>query len=372
MTDEFKDMWDAISGETLSDSERSAMRARLRMYMTEHPVRIPFTMRISDAFSAFLSPSHAALQFASAAVAFVAIAGTGTAYAAGNSLPGEPLYGFKINLEEPIQGAFALSAEAQATWNAQLAARRLSEAEQLAVKNQLTPAAASAVTSGLDQATENFDANVAELATSSSNAATAANLESNMEATLTANTQVLSAIQSAVPSAAPSIQPLLTRVKTRAEAVSTARTQLDIAAASSSTTIVKAAAEQQLTVAEGQLNGSSAVDASSTASNSSGTQTEQAMQAGQQSLNNGNYGVALATFQTVAVAAQEANITATAIDQLATAGVQITTSASSTIAVTATSSESTAISSVATSTSESATTTATSTGLLDGLHKQTK
>lgn len=224
MTDESRDPKGALSGASLSEREKDSIRARLQGFMNVHPSRAPLSVRALDAISSIWEVSivrSRGVQFAAGALALVLVAGTGTAYAAGNALPGQPLYGIKVNIEEPIQGAFATSAQAQAEWNAQLTARRLTEAETLAAQNELTPQAVSAVTSGLDQATERFDANVAQIATSSNNATIAANLESNMEVTLAANTQVLSQLQSAVPSAARSIAPLLSRV----------RTHLDMAAA---------------------------------------------------------------------------------------------------------------------------------------------
>jgi hypothetical protein len=354
MTDEIKDLLEALSGAPLSEEEKTSVRTGLRTFMNEHPASVPWHVRMLDTIEHIADMVYSPrMQAVMASLALVVVAGTGTAYAAGNALPGQPLYAIKVNIEEPVQGAFATSAQAQASWNAELASRRLTEAAQLAATNELTPAAQTAIASGLDQATENFDASIAQLATSSSNVATAANLESSMEATLAANTQVLTEIQNAVPSAAPSIQPLLSRVRTRALAVSGARAQLDVAAATANVETVKAAAEAQLDAAEGQLNGESAIVNTNTGSSgsaaSSSVAVQQAIKSGQANLQAGNYGEAFETLQTAALVVQETQIKASVSAQVkTTAGVDLpaaTSSATGTAAtITSTSSDQTDVS----------------------------
>jgi len=232
--------------------------------MDAHPVRAPFHLRMLDAFSAATELSvlqTRGVQFAAASLALVLVVGTGTAYAAESALPGDALYTIKVNVEEPIQGALATSPQAKAQWSAELATRRLSEAETLAAQGKLTPQAASAVTTGLDQATTQFDANVAEVATSSGDQALAVDLQSNMQATLAANTQVLQQLQSAVPRVASSIAHIISKVRTRTLAVDNA-VHLKVASAEDNTS------EGQLTAGASIV----AVAATDTATTSSGFQ----------------------------------------------------------------------------------------------------
>jgi|GEM_PF-6915623 len=324
--DELNKQMSEFSDASLSQREKDRIRAHLQGFIHAHPARAPFYMRALDGFSAFAERASKVqvrgAQFASAALALVLVVGTGTAYAAGNALPGNPLYGVKTNIEEPIQGAFATSAQAQAEWSSQLATKRLAEAETLAAQNKLTPQAVSTVTGGLDQATGQFDASVAEIATSSGNDAIAANLESNMAATLTANTQVLTQLQSAVPKAASSIAPLLSRVRTRAEALNQARTHLDIAVAQTD------ASQSNFAAAKASV---ALVASSST------------VQKNDVSADEGTTTASVATAQTAAFNAQVTQLHADIADQLRSAtGVDLppaTTSA----ALTATSSESTSL-----------------------------
>ncbi|HEV3244731.1 MAG TPA: DUF5667 domain-containing protein [Candidatus Paceibacterota bacterium] len=321
MNDEWQDRFRA-----LSELEKAAVREELRVFMRDHPAQVPFSVRFFERFdSAIYNPR---VQFTSAAVALVLAAGTGTAFAAQNALPGEPLYGVKVNVEEPILGSLATSPEAQADWNARLAAQRLSEAVQLAAQNKLTPAAASTIAGGLDQAAENFDANVAHLATSSSNAATVATLTSNMEATFAANTQVMAELQNIVPNAAANLAPILSRVQERAVSLNNARTQFDKATQANSGQ-ARAAAQTALSSAQQQVNQVTAkvVQTRSATSSSASWQAEQAqveIQSGKENLAAGNYMAALETLQAATVEAQAAQINISIGEQLSSAtGIQL-------------------------------------------------
>lgn len=306
MTNEYQDLH-----EGLSEHERAAIREELRVLMRAHPARAPFLLRALDSFEAIIYQPR--MQFGAATAALVLVMGTGTAFAAQNALPGEPLYGIKVNVEEPIAGSFATSPEAKANWSTQLAGRRITEAEQLASQNKLTTSAASTIADGLNQATESFDANVAQLATSSNGSAAAAGLESTMEATLATNSEVMSQIANAVPSAAGALTPILTGVHERAVASNAARTQYDIAAAGTNVAQIKAAAQAQLDSAEGQVNSIQLTAEAITASaSSSAVQQAQAAKAnirsGQQNLAAGNYVAALETSQVANVEAHAAQL----------------------------------------------------------------
>lgn len=58
-------------------------------------------------------------------------------FASENSLPGDILYPFKINVVEPISGALKIKAEKKAEYEGKLATKRLVEAETLAKENKL-------------------------------------------------------------------------------------------------------------------------------------------------------------------------------------------------------------------------------------------
>ncbi|MDR3571414.1 MAG: DUF5667 domain-containing protein [Candidatus Pacebacteria bacterium] len=311
----------------LFEHEKAAIREELRVFMRQHPARAPLLLRFLDGFEAVVFNPR--FQFATATLGLILITGSGTAFAAQNALPGDPLYGIKVNIEEPLMGAFATSPEAKANWNAQLAAIRLSEAERLAAQNKLTPAAASAIAGGLNQAAEGFDANVAELATSTQNAATVAALASTMEATLAANTQVMNEIASAVPEAAPALQPILSSVQERTLSLNTARASMDMAAAQADTQQAQSAAQSALTVAVSQVTeaASNAQHAPVASTSPAGIQVAQAQQeldSGRQNFNQGNYIAALENLQAATVNAHAAQLNLSISAQLGeSAGIEI-------------------------------------------------
>lgn len=63
--------------------------------------------------------------------------GGGVSIAAQQSLPGDALYSVKVNVNEKVVALAKVSDEAKANWDARLAARRLEEAEELAIKGEL-------------------------------------------------------------------------------------------------------------------------------------------------------------------------------------------------------------------------------------------
>lgn len=132
----------AFESESLSDAERARMRSELAAYASYHGVRaLPKRSAAQGWLAHFRRPLPAALGIL---VAVLAATG-GIAYAAEGALPGNPLYGVKVGVVEPVQGAFAVSTEAQAAWQMTLAERRLFEAATLAAHNELSTTTANAL-----------------------------------------------------------------------------------------------------------------------------------------------------------------------------------------------------------------------------------
>jgi len=112
---------------TLSHQEKAVMRARIFDTVTPAP---SYTVSHFSFFSIKFAP-------AMAAVLIVALGG-GTAYAAQAALPGEVLYTVKVNVNEPVRQALAVSTEAKAAFHTSVAQTRLEEAEALAAEGRLT------------------------------------------------------------------------------------------------------------------------------------------------------------------------------------------------------------------------------------------
>ena len=95
----------------LSEHEKAHMRAHLRTLTGARPVSSPYF---------FFAPRFA-MTFA---VFLILIVGTSTTYAAQGALPGNILYPVKI-FNENVQGALAISPEAQVSFNTSVAQERL-------------------------------------------------------------------------------------------------------------------------------------------------------------------------------------------------------------------------------------------------------
>src|SRR5438552_3912642 len=106
---------------TLDPHAKRDVRARLvHMMQTHDLVTAP---RRSHALSGMF------LKFGSIA-ALIMLASAGTALGAQNALPGDVLYPVKLHVNEKLETALASSPEAKALVSADLAERRLSEADQ--------------------------------------------------------------------------------------------------------------------------------------------------------------------------------------------------------------------------------------------------
>jgi len=312
------------------------MRLGLEAFIDEHPARAPFFVR------AFSYSSHALDTFSSrrALVGYrlvamslvtVLVAGVGTTYAAVNALPGDPLYGIKINVAEPVEHVLTASNESQAQWDVTLANRRLVEAEKLAATGDLTPHNAQIVQTQLAVVTANLNASVASATTASSTTATtssasqvtaiaqASSVQSDLEASLSAHVQVLSALASTSPAVQNAIIPLLASVRAQAASARQDRIAALSSLNTNATSAITVAIHSEMTAAESQLNdiddivGTATVSASDTAQVAiDASSTQQAINAGRSSLAQGDLKQALRAFQAMARGTRTAQIAAQA------------------------------------------------------------
>lgn len=126
MTNEIKKGIKEIKKISLTNEEKSGILRNITLYADFHiPVQKSFF-------------SIQRLSFALASLLIIVLAGSSVAYAAEKSLPGDILYPVKVNVMEPVQEALAKTPEAKALVQANLAEKRLKEAENLASKNRLS------------------------------------------------------------------------------------------------------------------------------------------------------------------------------------------------------------------------------------------
>lgn len=94
----------------------------------------------------------------------IIVTGSGTSYAAVSALPGEALYGIKVNVNEELRSFAAITPNAKAKVEIGRANERLDEAVKLSQNGKLNKQNQSVITSKLKEHTEVIKANVAELA----------------------------------------------------------------------------------------------------------------------------------------------------------------------------------------------------------------
>ncbi|MBI4094044.1 hypothetical protein HY417_03705 [Candidatus Kaiserbacteria bacterium] len=131
----------------LSAKEREVMRRALEKSLAL-PSLVKSPIRVTPSPFLFISSKLVApLAF----VLIITIVGGGTVYAAEGAVPGDTLYPIKVNVNEKVEVALAVSNEAKAAVHAKFAERRMREAEVLAEQGRLTSATKTEIEIRLDQ-----------------------------------------------------------------------------------------------------------------------------------------------------------------------------------------------------------------------------
>jgi hypothetical protein len=320
MIDEFDKIFENIKHESLSEHERSVSRENLKLFMAEHPARTPFALRIAaiahETLAAFRLPLLMRLHPVALSLVLVLCVGVGTSYAAEGALPGDTLYPVKINVNEQVQGALALSPQAKADWHATRVARRLEEAETLAVAGRLSGETSSAVQSEIESSSEDFNTSIAVLAKDGNDPTAVVDAQSNLEATLNAHARVLAALSQVQPEDRDHIAPILATIEARVRGAARSRREAEVNVGRGDGD-VRAAAVAKKNDAEGKVSAvrtlaaqiQTALGAStSEEASTSAFRAEQVIEAGKRHLDRGDYGGAFNTFEAAIRTAQETKV----------------------------------------------------------------
>ena len=148
----------ALARIQLTESEKAFMRSNLLTYMKLKPAHSADPQPALASFSIF---SIKPLFSRAVPVALVAVlVATSVTFAAGDALPGEVLYGIKVNVIEKVRTAVAVSSEAEVKVQAELAAKRLREAEQLTVRGELNTETKTQIEEKFKEHTEKVASNL--------------------------------------------------------------------------------------------------------------------------------------------------------------------------------------------------------------------
>lgn len=128
----------------LTHAEKARIRARLECVVATTParalhplVRIFLWPRLIHRKVERIIPQFNRMKTIIVASLVIALLGGGTVSAAEKTVPGDALYPIKIHVNEKARAAVAVSAAAKAELRADIAARRLEEAEKLAAEGKL-------------------------------------------------------------------------------------------------------------------------------------------------------------------------------------------------------------------------------------------
>jgi len=179
-----KDIISIVKRLTLTRAEKDFMRENLVVYMNLKPAESRNAFTYLDLFSFKMSLSRAV----PVALAVVLAAG-GVTFAAGDALPGELLYGVKVNVIEKVQSATAVGPEKKVKVQASFAEKRLKEAEKLAIAGDLTPETKIQIEEKFKAHAEDIEATLVELP-----ATAAAEASSQVEASLGTHGEILTKI----------------------------------------------------------------------------------------------------------------------------------------------------------------------------------
>lgn len=127
-----------LAQEKLTASEKTAIALSLRQRMNAYPTKLEKSINAPWYFprSFFLVHRRLAVSFALMLI-IVALFGGASAMAAQSSLPGEPLYPFKVNVNEELRSSLTFNAQAKMEWEVERLQRRLREAETLTLQKKL-------------------------------------------------------------------------------------------------------------------------------------------------------------------------------------------------------------------------------------------
>lgn len=182
------------------------------------------------------------MPFVVLAVTVAAALGGSAAVVADRSLPGDPLWSFKVHVNESLQTSLAGSVEATANRHIEAIDARLTEAEHLAAQGRLSAQAQASIKTNFDTHTKAVASAIAELETAGKVDA-AADVAARYQATIAARTAALAEAQiNASEEVSASLSPILVEVRATLDHASelSAEASAKAAVESSSATAVKA------------------------------------------------------------------------------------------------------------------------------------
>lgn len=159
----------------LSESEKGLIRTHVNLLINSP---LPKTQPL------WQQGIYHSLRIALSSLVFLVFIGGAVSAVADNALPGDPLYSFKLNINEEIRGFFKQTPAEKVAYGAQRVENRVKEIKTLADSKSLTQAKQLTVQKAINEHIKDLSTNLNTLSNTSPNAALAvtASLEENLKA----------------------------------------------------------------------------------------------------------------------------------------------------------------------------------------------
>ncbi len=240
-----------MRGVSLSASEKNDIREKLEVFVHAHPVN---PARAKAQRSPLFSKSFLKkIRLAVASLLALSLSG-GVSYAAEGALPGDTLYPVKTDVNEKVRVWAAVSDESKAKLQAELAERRLSEAEQLAVQGRLDTETQTVLAAKFEEHAKESQAHT-EKVEEEKGVLLAANIQSDFEAALDAHEKVLVRLEAKHNDATTTgnISVVLSNVRTHMHSIAYARATTESKILARAESEVKISAEDAMKSAEEKI-----------------------------------------------------------------------------------------------------------------------
>lgn len=224
----------------MNPERKREIRGRLLSFMEKSPVMAGEATRLMNTARFWSNrPEHIGMLIKRLILSPMPIAliialllGGGAAAAAENTLPGDVLYPVKVEVNERVRGWVAVSDDAEARLQVDLAARRLEEAEKLAKDGRLDADVRAKIEANFDDHAARVASRIEAMQSKSDGDTNAVELTSRFEASLRAHEEILKRLAEEKGDDG-SVASIAARVASVSDTVDAVRTEAETGVASS-------------------------------------------------------------------------------------------------------------------------------------------
>ena len=203
----------------LTDSEKKELFARVQNSIQKLPDSgdAHFEYPVPSPFYRFAFFPHTAFMKAGVLALLVLTLSGGAAYAALGALPGDLLYGVKINVVEKVSKVTSFTPESRARAETARIERRIAEFEMLAEKGELTEEHTRVIEKNIDERLKDFDRNVSDIRQKTGNKGQRTREENDLDSRLEKHAENIVKIREEKSRDKRALEAVLERVEARRE-----------------------------------------------------------------------------------------------------------------------------------------------------------